>query len=248
MASPKPAFATPAALVTRPHAHALSKRRAPRRACFPRRPPAATASSPSRPPTVQVGDIVAAQLGSTQVSVARVTGVAASGDTVDIEPLEEFVRELYVPGKAEATYARADAVRPVRAEFVPSQQGWIVLAQDLDTAKNYFEARAVGGAERVVVAAETPRELPPEALERQGFPAPTRTQAFAGAALSVPIAAAFYSGFGAAKTAYEANPVGEELLTGEVSRGVVQLALGGTSAATLLVGIFLLFYALQKKD
>lgn len=203
--------------------------------------------SPSRGATVKVGDIVAVQEG-TRVSLARVTGVAASGDTVDIAVLEEFVRELYVEGKGDATYASAESVRPVRSEYVPSQRGWIVLNQDLDAAKTYFDSKPADMRGRVVVEEAPKRELDPEALKKQSFPRPTREQAFFGAAFSVPLAAILYAGFASAREAYRANPGGEELMSGPVFRQIVMFASFSGAVASLVVGCSLLLYALQYKD
>lgn len=160
------------------------------------------------------------------------------------------MRELYVEGKAEETYARAELVRPVRAEYIPSQQGWIVLNDDLQPVKNYFNIRETSfdKAERTVVIPADKPELSPEALQKQLFPKPTKGQAFAGAALSLPVAAAFYATFGAARDAYLANPAGEELLSGEVFRNAVLFTTFGAAVSTLLVGAYLLVYALSGSD
>lgn len=207
---------------------------------------AAFAASGS-PPTVQVGSIVAAQEGA-RVTIARVTGVASSGDTVDIQPLEEFVRDLYVAGKAAPTYAPAASVRAVRAEFVPSQQGWIVLAQDVDVARTYFESRPAEMRGNVVVEDAPKKVITEEMLQKQRFPKPTRAQAWAGAAISAPLAALFYAGFASVREAYQANPAGEELMSGATSRQIIMFASFAGSVGSLVVGCSLFLYALQYKS
>lgn len=203
--------------------------------------------TPSRGATVKVGEIVAVQDGK-RVSIARVTGVASSGDTVDVAILEEFVRELYVEGKGDRTYASAESVRPVRAEYVSSQQGWIVLNQDLAAAQTYFDSRPADMRGRVVVEEAPRKELDPEALKKQGFPKPTREQAFLGAALSVPLSALFYAGFASARETYRANPGGEELMSGAFFRQVVMFTTFSAAVASLIIGCSLFLYALQTKD
>ncbi|PXF44649.1 hypothetical protein BWQ96_05591 [Gracilariopsis chorda] len=199
---------------------------------------------------IQVGQVVAVETARGLVDIARVTGMSSSGDTVDILVLEEFVKEMYVESKQSPTYERIENVRPVISEYVPSQQGWIVLNQDLQTAKNYFEQRALSGApkERTVeVTAPPPRELNAEALERQYF-TPSKSQAFFGAALSVPLSALCYSAFAGARQTYQANPAGEDLLSGQIFRKLVLLVTAAGSVSALVVGCALLLYALSKTE
>lgn len=234
------------ALPPRPSRLLLGPARASPRAARRRLRRAAIAASGSAPATVRVGSIVAAQEGAL-VTIARVTGVAASGDTVDIQPLEEFVRELYVPGKARPTYAAAASVRPVRAEYVPSQGGWIVLAQDVAAARTYFESRPLEMRGKVVVEEAPKKVLTEEMLQKQRFPRPTRAQAWVGAAISAPLAALLYAGFASAREAYRANPAGEELMSGAAFRQIVMFVSFAGSVGSLVIGCSLLLYALQYK-
>lgn len=199
-------------------------------------------------PQLTKGSIVLTQQG-TQLSLAQVTDVASSGDTIDIQPLEEFVSDLYIPSKSSApTYVPSTSVRKVNAEYVPSQQGWIVLQQDIDQAANYFTSRPADMRERVEVVDRLPEPLSEEALKRQLFPSPTKAQAFFGAALSLPLAAAFYTGYSSVKGSYRANPMGDDFLGGTLGR---QIALYGTASASLaiiVVGCGLFLYALGKQD
>lgn len=243
-----PCFLPCIGLPLRQHSSAQPVQVLRRRAHPPRRVRVRTAPrAAERAPSVKVGDIVATQEG-TRVTIARVTGVASSGDTVDIQPLEEFVRELYVPGKAAATYTAASSVRPVRAEYVPSQEGWIVLNQDVEDARTYFTSKPAGLRGKVQVEDAPKKEITEEMLKSQRFLKPTRTQAWFGAALSLPLAALLYAGFASAREAYQANPGGEELMSGAVFRQIVMFASFSGSVASLVVGCSLFLYALQYKE
>lgn len=196
---------------------------------------------------VRVGDVVAVERGQGIVEVARVTGVDSSGSTVDIIPLEPFVSELYVEGKSAPTYEYTKNVRKIVSEYVPSQNGWIVLDADLSTVRNEFATARLEHKEETVDVLEAPRrELPPEALLPQPFPKPTRTQAFIGAALTVPVASLAYTSFAGARSAYLANPVPEDFATSAAFRQVVLFLSASATIGSLLVGGALLFYALTE--
>ena len=198
---------------------------------------------------VQTGQVVAVERGRGIVDLARVTGVSSSGDTVDIVLLEEFVKEMYVQSKQPPTYEPVENVRPVVHEYVPSQQGWIVLNQDLQTVKDYFDVRASEQmTERSVVVTEAPRkELDQSALERQYF-RPTKAQAFWGAVSSLPLSALCYSAFASARQSYAVNPAGDDLLSGQIFRKLVLFTSGAASAGALIVGCSLLLYGFSKTD
>lgn len=199
-------------------------------------------------PKLVKGSIVLTQQG-TQLSLAQVTDIASSGDTIDILPLEEFVNNLYVPSKSSApTYVPSTSVRKVNAEYVPSQQGWIVLQQDIDQAANYFTSRPADMRERVEVVDKPPEPLSEEALKRQLFPSPTKAQAFFGAALSLPLAATFYAGFTSVKQSYRTNSVDDEFLGGTFGRQIALYSTAGASLAIILVGCGLFLYALGKQE
>ena len=202
-------------------------------------------SNIAAPTPVQIGDIVAVERGPGLVDVARVTGVDASGSTVDIELLEPFVKELYVAGKHPETFESAANVRRVRSEYVPSQDGWIVLDTDLDHVRAEFQATRVSKAsrEKVQVLEAPKKELSPEALQKQLFPKPTRSQAILGAALSVPIAAITYAAYASASKAYEANPVGEDFATSATFRQLVLFLTGSARVMSLVDGCALPYYA-----
>lgn len=214
------------------------------RACRVR--PALMLAGAAQKKTVRVGEVVAVERGRGRVSIARVTGVSSAGDTVDVQLLDEFVKELYVQGKEPSTFERTENVRPVVSEYVPTQNGWIVLNQDLDVIKNEFAARDLKSATEptVVVTEAAKRELDPAALEKQLFPRPTKSQALIGAALSVPLAALCYSAFAGARQAYSANPRGEELMSGAANRQILLFLSAFGSVGALVVGCALLLYAL----
>ncbi|CAN8075495.1 unnamed protein product [Agarophyton chilense] len=199
--------------------------------------------------TVQVGEVVAVATGKGRVDLARISAVSSSGDTVDITLLEEFVKEMYIESKQPPSYERVENIRPITSEYVPAQQGWIILNQDFQTAKNYFEQRAQNGVKQrtVEVTAPPPVQLSEESLKRQVF-TPTRAQAFLAAALSLPLSALCYSAFAAARQTYQANPAGEDLLGGQVFRSLVLFATAGTSVSALVVGSALFLYGLSKSD
>lgn len=249
---------TPAFLIATPLLHTLPQLslRTPlgsapapyRKRLHPRHTRASPPISLASPSKIEKGSIVLTQQ-STQRSLAQVTGVASSGDTIDIQPLEEFVPNLYIPSKtASATYVSSTEVRKVNAEYVPSQQGWIVLEQDIDQAVNYFSSQPANIRERVEVVDKPPEPLSEEALKRQLFPRPTKTQAFLGAALSLPLAAAFYTGFTSVKESYRANPIEDEFLGSAVGRQIALFGTAGASLAFIVVGCGLFLYALGKQD
>jgi hypothetical protein len=195
---------------------------------------------------VRVGSVVAVERGRGQVDLARVAGVAADGATVDLVVLKEFVREMYVDGGGGATYERIENVRAVASEYVPAQEGWIVLDQDLADVKVQFAARAPGGQNlpTVVITAEQTKELSEEALRSQrGFPKPTKVQALVGAATCLPLAAWAYSGFAGAREAYNANPVGQDAAEGAIRQTII-FAYSSGVVLCLVVGSALLLYAL----
>jgi hypothetical protein len=194
---------------------------------------------------VKVGSIVAVERGRGRVDLARVSGVAADGGTVDVVVLKEFVREMYVEGGGGPTYERIEDVRAVPAEYVATQEGWIVLEHDLTRVKNEFAARAPGEANEptVVITAEEKRELSEDALRSQrGFPKPTKAQALIGAAMCLPIAAWSYSGFAGARLAYSASPIGGDASAGAIRQAIL-FAYSSGSVLTLVVGSALLLYA-----
>lgn len=197
--------------------------------------------------TLNEGDIVAIWRGSgNKCDLARVTGGFSSGQTVDIMPLKPFVEELYVDANSGPSYESASNVRLVRSEYVPSQNGWIVLDNDLQSATEYFALRPanLGAAEITVKPNEESRQLSPEATQRQFF-RPTRSQAYLAAALSLPLAGLLYAAYGKARTAYEAAPAGGDLLHGEQFRALVQSLGAGGAVLTLVVGSGLFLYALN---
>lgn len=203
---------------------------------------AAVPSMSMRKTPVVVGGVVAVRAGS-QIDICRVTDVAGGGGSVDVVPLKEFVRELYVTDPdARATYARADDVWTVKAEWVASQDGWIVLDADVETARAEFRAADLAAAAPAVVVEAGKmgrRELGEEALKRDrgfGFRAPTRGEAAWGAALCLPIAAACYSAYAGARGAFESG-------TGAGLEGAVLFGAGAGSVGSLVVGGALAIYA-----
>lgn len=200
--------------------------------------------------TLNEGDIVAVwRRSANKCDLARVTGGVSSGQTVDVIPLKPFVNELYVDANSGPTYESASDVRLVRSEYVPSQDGWIVLDVDLESASEYFALRPADLARAEVTVnpsvekEETP-QLSADAIQRQFF-RPTRSQAYTAAALSVPLAGILYAAYGKARTVYEAAPGGDDLLHGEQFRALVQFAAAGGAILTLIVGSGLFLYALN---
>lgn len=239
MAHP-PAFVAPVAAPFAAHPRSLlARRRRPEHHLPSVRASATTPPPPPPPPPpspLKLGTIVAVREGA-RVSVARVAGAAADGRTVDLAPLKEFVRELYVADRdGRDTYARAADVREVRSEYSASQDGWIVLDADVDAAAAVFKARATGdGSESVVV--EEARRAAAAAVPRErgfGFPRPTRAQAIAGAVACAPLSAFFFRGWAGAR-----GGLGE----GEgFGRAVLSAGAVGTVGCAVL-GLALLAYA-----
>jgi hypothetical protein len=195
---------------------------------------------------VRVGSVVAVERGRGHVDLARVAGVASDGATVDVVLLKEFVREMYVDGGGASTYERIENVRAVPSEYVPTQEGWIILDQDLANVKVEFAARVPGGRNEptVVITAEQKKELSEEALRSQrGFPKPTKAQALVGATMCLPLAAWAYSGFAGARNAYNASPVGQDAAEGAIRQAII-FAYSSGAVLCLVVGSALLLYAL----
>lgn len=203
-----------------------------------------------RLPSLQVGQIVAVQRGANRApDVARVTGGASSGETVDLQLLQQFVKELYVDAKDGSTFERAADIRPVPSEFVASQQGWIVLNQDLTDAADYFASRPMPTSSAKASVDVVDSRQPPSALntQRQMF-RPTVAQSFLAAALSLPLSAALYSAFASVRGTYAANPAGDDLLNGQLFRTIVLGATSAGSLAALIVGAALFLYAVQQRN
>lgn len=216
----------------------------------------AAPSSSEGKSVIKVGQVVAVQRGSSESArksrpeLAVVTGAASSGETVDVKPLKAFVKELYVASSDESTFEKAGDIRVVPSEYVATQDGWIVLDQDLDAAANYFDSRFSSSnndaTESVVV--ETDRTpLSEDAKKRQVF-RPSKQQAYLASALSLPLAAGLYSAFSSAREMYESSPVGTEFVNGSFFRTLVLFVTAGGSVASLIVGSALFLYASSKKD
>lgn len=208
-------------------------------------PPVCESTAP-----IEVGSIVAirSSTASSRTELAKVTGRTASGDTVDIQFLTAFVSELYVVSNEPSTYISISKVTPVPAEFVPSQNGWIVLDADLQNAKMYFDSTPLDLRARVEVEDEKLEPLSDEALQRQGFRAPTKTEALVGAAIGAGVAAAFWIAYLGAKGSYADNPTGDALLGGSVARSTVLYATTAGTFLSLIVAAALVVYALGKED
>lgn len=194
------------------------------------------------------GQVVAVERGRGIVDIARVTGVSSSGDTVDLAILQQFVKELYIASDKPPTYEPVSNIRPIIYEYVPAQSAWIVLDQDLLEVTNYFQARQLEDAkEQSVVVTKAPRaKLSEDALKRQFF-RPSKAQAFVAAALSLPLAAAFYAAFSTVRQTYDLASGGEQM-TADTFRSIILFVLAASSAGSLVVGSALFLYAVSKGD
>lgn len=187
-----------------------------------------------------------------KISIAKVTGVDGTGKTADILLLDQFVKELYVESeKAVSSYERVEKLRKVKAEWIPEQEGWIVLDVDRDACKKALDDVAIArmsgiDVPEVVVREADKRKLGPEALERQGFPMPSKRQAFIGAALSVPLATVLYAGYYNVKQSYLNVPLGDEAQNTATLRQAMLNLTGASAAIALLVGISLLLLGLSS--
>ena len=197
------------------------------------------------PRTILVGDVVAISRNEgVNVNIGRVTSVYSSGETVDIEPLREFVRELYVSGD-ETSYERVEHIRKVESVFVSSQNGWIVLDVDVEKARGEFRAEKKETQQKSeVVVKEAPRkQLSEEALKRQFFPRPTKGQALTGAALSVPVAAVAYAYFVKARELFAGDTIQDGLKDVFAVRTALLLGSAAAVLGSLVVGCALFLYA-----
>lgn len=208
----------------------------------------ASVSGFGRQKPVSVGSIVAVERGRGRVDIARVAGVSSDGNTVDISVMKEYVKEMYVDAGEPTTYERLEDVREVRSEFAPSQDGWIVLEQDISAVKQEFEARASSNEKKsttVIITSEEKRPIDDAAFRRQSaFPKPTKLQALFGAALSVPIAAMLYAVYSGAKNAYEGSSVNDEASAAAL-RQIALLSASTGTVVVLVAGAGLLLYALS---
>jgi len=167
---------------------------------------------------VTVGDVVVVAPPSASATskpfLALVTGVASSGDTADIEVLDEFVRSLYVRS-GDTTYVPVAKIRPVKAEYVDAQDGWIVLAEDMERivassfrAVPLDEGVESSGSPDVKVVAAAAKEVAPEL---QGglapFPMPTKSQALRGAGVAVAVGLLMYLGYANVRGTFESSPL-----------------------------------------
>lgn len=177
---------------------------------------------PASPPIVMsivitVGDVVVLRSKSTsssaKPSLALVTGVASSGTTADIEPLDEFVRSLYVRS-GDATYIAVKEMRPVKADYVDAQDGWIVLPEDVESVASSFQAVPLdesvesSGEPEVKVVAAAAKEVPEEL---QGgptpFPMPTKSQALRGAGVAAVVGLVLYLGYANVQSTFASSPL-----------------------------------------
>lgn len=264
-------------LCQRPFPHALQTQYRPspplhsRPVCCTSATPSDDNPFPSPPPSGQrkktelkVGQIVAIQrLGAPSLSgwpeLGLITGCSSSGETVDVQPLEAFVKELYVISKKRSpTFEKASDIHVVNYEYAPTQDAWIVLDQDLVTAQNFFRARPLSTdakksnkeEEKVTVSVTRDSSIPPldESAKKRQFFRPTKQQALLAAGLSIPVAAAFWAAFATARDTLEKNPAGTDLLDGNFFRAVIQIVLVGSSVSSLVIGSSLFLYAMSKAD
>lgn len=185
------------------------------------------------------GDVVAVMRGSgaAKAELGLVIGTDSSGRNVDFAPLRVYVPELYVRADAEKDFIRADKVRRVPATWVPQQSGWIVLDADVADAQADIVAAPASLKATVVEVRDAPPRPPLGDLPPRPAFRPTRAQAFAGAALSIPISAIAYAVF-----------VGERKAFVDVEGALQDVALVGAAAASvlsLIVGGALFLYAVN---
>lgn len=240
--------------------------------CCTSAPPSDDTPFPSPPPSgrrkqteLKVGQIVAIQrLGAPSLSggpeLGLITGCSSSGETVDVQPMEAFVKELYVISKKRTpTFEKASDIHVVNYEYAPSQDAWIVLDQDLVAAQNFFRARPLPTdatkksnkeEEKVTVSVTRDSSIPPldESAKKRQFFRPTKQQALLAAGLSIPLAAAFWAAFATARETFEKSPAGTDLLHGNFFRIVIQIVLAGSSVSSLVIGSALFLYAMSKAD
>lgn len=224
--------------------------------------PSSPTSGRRKKTELKVGQIVAIQrLGTPSLSggpeLGLITGCSSSGETVDVQPLEAFVKELYVISKKRSpTFEKASDIHVVNYEYAPTQDAWIVLDQDLVAAQNFFRARPLStdakkgnkDDEKVTVSVTRDNTIPPldENAKKRQFFRPTKQQALLAAGLSIPVAAAFWAAFATARETFEKNPVGTDLLNGNFFRTVIQIVLAGSSVSSLVIGSALFLYAMSK--
>lgn len=180
-------------------------------------PPAPPASLPMvMSIVITVGDVVVlrpTQSSSAKPSLALVTGVASSGTTADIETLDEFVRSLYVRS-GDSTYAAVKEMRPIKADYVDAQDGWIVLPEDVESVASSFQAVPLdksvesSGEPEVKVVAAAAKEVPEELQGGPSpFPMPTKSQALQGAGVAAVVGLLLYLGYSNVQGTFASSPL-----------------------------------------
>ncbi len=150
---------------------------------------------------ITVGDVIAISRGGGTTELGVVTGTDSSGRNVDFQPLEPFVPELYVHSSDGTPLCAQTWCARVPSTYVPAQDGWIVLAADVAKAEDSFASSIDLPPAEVVEA--PPKVLSEEALRKQSFLRPTRTQAFLGSALSLPVSALAYAVFAGERASFK---------------------------------------------
>lgn len=206
---------------------------------------------------LKVGQVVAIQRSASlkrKPELAIITGASSSGDTVDVEPLEQFVNELYIKSKkVTSSFEQSSDIYPVQFEFAPTQDGWIILDADLLPAITHFESRSRSPSLNPpsLNAQVEKREFSESDLKRQAF-MPTKGQAFAAAALSLPLAASFYAAFVTVRDVYEK----QSAASGDVSpltnsaffKSLILFTTQSASVLSIVVGCSLFLFAISKKE
>ncbi|KAK1867802.1 hypothetical protein I4F81_010301 [Pyropia yezoensis] len=193
---------------------------------------------------ITVGDVVVlrpTKSSTGKPSLALVTGVASSGTTADIETLDEFVRSLYVRS-GDSTYVAVKEMRPIKADYVDAQDGWIVLPEDVESVASSFQAVPLdesvesSSEPEVKVVAATPKEVPEEL---QGgptpFPMPTKSQALRGAGVAAVVGFLLYLGYSNVQGTFASSPLSFDEGTQGANvatsfRSIVLFLAGGSSA------------------
>lgn len=186
------------------------------------------------------GDVVAVVRGSSGVraELGVVTGTDSTGSNVDFVPLKAFIPELYVRDDDDGSrFVRTSQVRRVPSTWVEDQGGWIVLNADIEAAERDIATFNNSIREAQVLAAEPKKKPLEKDVPKRDIFRPTRTQAFIGAALSVPIAAIAYGVFAGERQAFVAQNEGALLDVSLIIAASFSVFSLITGAALFLYGV-----------
>jgi len=185
-------------------------------------------------PIIIISIRVRAQLGV-------VTGTDSAGRNVDFVPLKPYIPELYVRNADDGSrFVCCSRARRVPATWVDEQGGWIVLNSDVEAAELDIST-SISTSTAVSAVSVVPKEERNQRnqVHKRSIFRPSRSQAFIGAALSVPVAAIAYATFAGERAAFVSDREGALL-------DVALIVAASFSVFSLITGAALFLYAVNS--